>query len=160
METCWPVHLKHGTQPTRFECGRPIRSTYHRPRFAGTFRACQCTLPLGRSEREYWLNGLSWWMQGVKHNVAIVHHRHNIHSATGNPIPPMPSNHILHLCSHLLLTSRRLANFNTYYSNSGVRTFNVSIYMLLYSSWCQSTGCSITMHLTFQTHKWPILFYW
>jgi len=118
-----------------------------------------CVNPYGKSP-SILIRFVSWWMQGGKHNTAIVHHRHNIHSATGNPIPPMPSNHIPHLRSHLLLASRQLANFDTYYSNSGGHTFNVSIYMLLYSSWCQSTGCSITMHLTFQTHKWPILFYW
>src|SRR5882762_9365225 len=62
METHWPVHLKRDTRPTHFEreagqygpsVSRPIRSEMRRPRFAGTLRACKCTLSAGRSEREY-----------------------------------------------------------------------------------------------------------
>src|SRR5882762_2662773 len=61
METHWPVHLKRDTRPTHFEreagqygpsVSRPIRSEMRRPRFAGTLRACKCTLSAGRSERE------------------------------------------------------------------------------------------------------------
>ena len=59
---------------------------------------------------------VSWWMQQGKHDAAIAHYRHNIHSATGNPIPPMPSDHISHLHSHSLVAFCRLANFNMYYS--------------------------------------------
>src|SRR5882762_6414991 len=62
METHWPVHLKRDPRPTHFEreagpyalsVRRPIRSEMRRPRFAGTLRACKCTLSAGRSEREY-----------------------------------------------------------------------------------------------------------
>src|SRR5882762_7487249 len=87
METHWPVHLKRDTRPTHFEreagqygpsVSRPIRSEMRRPRFAGTLRACKCTLSAGRSEREYMTESchrrheeyscccVPWELEGVK----------------------------------------------------------------------------------------------
>src|SRR5882762_6307186 len=54
METHWPVHLKRDPRPTHFEReAGPYALSTRRPRFAGTLRACKCTLSAGRSEREY-----------------------------------------------------------------------------------------------------------